>query len=87
MARDIFADLNDALFAQMDKLQSVDPRDSEQLGRTIEQSQAVSKLAQGIIDNNNSKISAMRFFDDAGVKAGALSDQHAKMLGGGGHGA
>ena len=80
---DVFADLNEALFAQMDKLQSINPRDAAQMDRIIEQSEAVADLAEKIIDNNNSKVRAMQFFDSIGVKANDIAVQQAKLLGSG----
>ena len=62
----IFDQLNDALFAQMDKLQSVRPEDAEAMERVIEQSRAVSQLAGNIIGNANTAISLMKFQQQSG---------------------
>lgn len=78
-----FDQLNDALFAQLDKLQSVDPKDADMMEQTIEQSRAVSRLAGNVIDNMNSAVSAMRFYDEAGMDAAGLMASAPKMLGGG----
>ena len=87
MGRDIFADLNDALFVQMNKLQSADQSDKESFDRMIQQSKAVADLAENIIDNNNSKIRAMQFFEGLSCNVDSAIAQRDKMLGDGGHGA
>lgn len=78
-----FDQLNDALFAQLDKLQSVDPKNADMMEQTIEQSKAVSNLARNVIDNMNSAVNAMRFYDEAGMSADGLMASAPKMLGGG----
>ena len=83
MGQTTFDQLNDALFAQLDKLQSIDPRDGEQMEQCIEQSRAVSQLAGNIISNANTAISAMRLYDSAGMGAAELIGKAPKMLGGG----
>lgn len=81
-SRSVFDTLNEALFAQMDKLQSIDPKDREQMEQCIAQSKAVSGLAGNIIDNATTAISLMRFKSmDCGL-GNALVDAP-KMLGGG----
>lgn len=61
MAQGTFDQLNDALFAQLDKLQSVSPSDTDKMEQTIEQSRAVSALASKIIDNANTAVKLMQF--------------------------
>lgn len=61
MAQGTFDQLNDALFAQLDKLQSVNPSDTDKMEQTIEQSRAVSALASKIIDNANTAVKLMQF--------------------------
>lgn len=78
-----FDKLNDALFAQLGKLQSVDNDDAEAMERVIEQTEAVSRLASNIISNANTAISAMRLYDQAGLGAAELVGRAPKMLGGG----
>ena len=75
--------LNDALFAQLDKLQSVDPANADMMEQTIEQSKAVSNLARNVIDNMNSAVNTLRFYEQAGMDAGGLVASAPKMLGGG----
>ena len=87
MTRDIFADLNDALFVQMEKLQAVDQNDAAQRDFTIEQSRAVADLASNIIRNNNSKIHAMQFFEGLSGNVDSVIRQRDKMLGDGSNGA
>lgn len=82
-AQGTFDKLNEALFAQLDKLQSVDPDDAEAMERTIEQTKAVSQLAVNIIGNANTAISAMRLYDQAGLGAAELIGRSPRMLGGG----
>lgn len=83
MSQGTFDKLNDALFAQLDKLQDVDPADAEAMERTIEQTRAVSQLAGNIISNANTAINAMRLYDQAGMGAAELIGKAPKMLGGG----
>jgi hypothetical protein len=65
--------LNDALFAQLDKLQSIDPANKEQMQLAIEQTNAVCGLAKninhnmanavrvaGILDRNGGDVEGMR---------------------------
>lgn len=78
-----FDQLNDALFAQLEKLQSVDYADSEQMRQAIAQTNAVSGIAANIINNNATKISAMRYFESIGVEYGNLSANAPNMLGSG----
>ena len=80
MGRDIFSDLNDALFAQMNKLQTVDKGNKEQFAKTLAQSKAVADLASNIIDNNNSKIRAMQFFEGLSKNVDSIIEQRGKML-------
>lgn len=79
----IFDDLNDALFAQMEKLQSIDPKDTEQMDRCIEQSKAVSGLAGGIIANANTYIKMASFQADIGMDTARIAETRPKMLNGG----
>lgn len=58
MTKGTFDQLNDALFAQLDKLQAVDGDDAEAMERAIEQTKAVSQLAGNIIDNASTAIRA-----------------------------
>lgn len=78
-----FDKLNDALFAQLDKLQEVDKGDADEMELVIEQTKAVSQLASNIISNANTAISAMRLYDSAGMGAAELIGRAPKMLGGG----
>lgn len=83
MSKGTFDQLNDALFAQLDKLQSVDYADKEAMEQAIEQTKAVSGIAANIISNNATKISAMKYFENIGVEYGNLAAKAPKMLGGG----
>lgn len=79
----MFDDLNEALFAQMAKLQSVDPRDKDKMEQVIEQSKAVSQLAGNIIGNANTAINLAKFQASEGIGAAGLIATQPKMLGGG----
>lgn len=83
MSDGTFDQLNDALFAQLDKLQSVDPSDADKMAQTIEQSRAVSQLAGNIIANANTAISLLRFQSLEGMDVAGLVATTPKMLGGG----
>lgn len=83
MSQGTFDKLNEALFAQLDKLQSVDPDDAVAMERVIDQTKAVSQLAGNIIGNANTAISAMRLYDQAGLGAAELIGKAPRMLGGG----
>lgn len=83
MTKGTFDQLNDALFAQLDKLQTVDGDDAEAMERAIEQTKAVSQLAGNIIANANTAIMAMRLYNQAGMEAAELIGKAPKMLGGG----
>ena len=72
--------LNDALFAQMDKLQSIDPRDRDAMEQTIEQSRAVSQLAGNIIANANTAISLLKYQSMEGMDLDGLAATTPKML-------
>lgn len=81
MSKGTFDQLNDALFAQLDKLQSVDYADKEAMEQAIAQTNAVSGIAASIISNNATKISAMKYFENIGVEYGNLAAKAPKMLG------
>lgn len=83
MPKGTFDQLNDALLAQLAKLQGTDTRDKENLDRVIAQTQAVSALASNIIGNANAAVSAMKAYDSLGMKAGDISARMPKLLGGG----
>ena len=86
MGRDIFTDLNDALFAQMAKLQDADKLDPKSRAVVIGQSKAVADLASNIIKNNNSRVNAMKFFEGLSGNVDSLIRQRDKMLGDGSDG-
>lgn len=52
--------LNEELFAQLDRLSSVDPTDRSALEAEIERSKAVEGIAKTIIDNAETVLSATR---------------------------
>lgn len=75
-----FDDLNNALFAQMEKLASADSEES--VKREIERSEAVSKLAGNIIGNYNTAINLMKFQASEGMDLAGMVATRPKMLGG-----
>lgn len=75
-----FDDLNNALFAQMDRLANASGDDVE---KEIERSRAVGNLAGNIIANYNTAISLMRFQADEGMDLASRVAMRPKMLGGG----
>lgn len=83
MSKGTFDQLNDALFAQLEKLQSVDYADTDTMKQAIAQTEAVSGIAANIISNNATKISAMKYFESIGMEYGNLAAKAPKMLGGG----
>ena len=82
-SRGTFDKLNDALFAQLDRLQEVDRDDAEAMELVIEQTRAVSQLASNIIGNANTAINVMKLYDNVGIGAAELIGRAPKMLGGG----
>lgn len=75
-----FDDLNNALFAQMEKLANADSEES--VKREIERSEAVSKLAGNIIGNYNTAINLMKFQASEGMDLAGMVATRPKMLGG-----
>lgn len=80
---DIFEQLNNALFAQLDELRALDYQHGPKLDKTIEKTEAVADLAERIIQNNNSKISALRFFEGVSNNTDAIAAQQSRLLGDG----
>lgn len=78
--RGTFDQLNDALFAQMEKLQSVDPSNKEKMEQVIEQSRAVSQLAGNIIGNANTAISLLKYQSMEGMDLDGIAATTPKML-------
>lgn len=58
-------DLNDYLFAQIDRLTNEDLSD-EELDKEIKRSEAVQKVAKTIIDNGTLALNAKKHLDDYG---------------------
>ena len=75
-----FDDLNNALFAQMDRLASAS---GEELESEIERSRAVSQLAGNVINNANTAISLLKLQASEGMDAAGLVATAPRMLGGG----
>lgn len=80
MAKNNFDSLNDALFAQMERLANT--TDKDELEREIERSKAVSQLAGNIISNANTALSLMRLQASEGMNMAELVSARPKLLGG-----
>lgn len=72
--------LNDALFAQMERL--ADASGEDELKREIERSEAVSELAGKVVDNARTAVSLMRLQQAAGMDLAGMVAEPPKMLGG-----
>lgn len=72
--------LNDALFAQMERLAEASGED--ELKREIERSEAVSELAGKVVDNAKTAVSLMRLQQAAGMDMAGMVAEPPKMLGG-----
>lgn len=72
--------LNDALFAQMERLAEASGED--ELKREIERSEAVSELAGKVVDNARTAVSLMRLQQAAGMDMAGMVAEPPKMLGG-----
>lgn len=77
-----FDQLNDALFAQMDKLQSIDPANKDAMEQCIEQSRTVCQLASNIIGNANAASNMVKTYESIGVDMGNIASRMPRMLGG-----
>lgn len=75
-----FNRLNEALFAQMEKLQECDLSDAAMAERIIEQSRTVSKLAGGIIANANTAIRLMNLQSSAGMGLAESVGDHGSLF-------
>lgn len=80
MAKNSFDSLNDALFAQMERLSSITDKDA--LAIEIERSRAVSSLANNIISNANTAIKLMQLQESEGIAMAEKVAPRPKMLGG-----
>lgn len=78
-----FDTLNDALFAQLDKLQSVDPTDAEQMELAIKQTNAVCNLANNINTNMSNAVRVAQVLDRNGADLTGMRGSMPKMLTGG----
>lgn len=78
--RNVFDDLNNALFAQISKLQSIDPDNEERMEQCIEQSREVSHLAGNVIMNTRNAVNLARLRYEAGLDLGSESSDGTKLL-------
>lgn len=75
-----FDTLNDALFAQLDRLAGAE---GDALEGEIERSRAVSSLAGNIINNMGTAVNLMRLQAQEGMDVAGLVATSPRMLGGG----
>ena len=66
----VFDDLNDALTAQIAKLQSIDPKDKEAMYSCVQQSKAVAALAKNINCNTRNAIECVRLHSELAEASG-----------------
>lgn len=81
--RMVFDGVNDALMAQMAKLQSIDPKDKDALELCISQSREVSRLANNVIRNAQTTMDFMRMQYENGLVGPDGRPVTPKMLEGG----
>ena len=75
-----FDDLNAALFAQIDRLQSAQ---GEEIEQEIARSNAVSKLATNVVNNMNNAVQVARILADEGMDVSGIRATMPRMLGAG----
>lgn len=68
--RNVFDELNDALSAQITKLQSIDPKDKDSLELCIGQSKAVAALAGNINKNTRNAIECVKLHQEIAEATG-----------------
>lgn len=76
-----FDDLNDALFAQMERLAQAQGEDD--VKREIARSEAVGTLASNIIGNTRNAITLLKYQSDEGMDLAGMVATRPRMLGGG----
>lgn len=76
-----FDALNDALFAQIDRLAQAEG--DEDVRKEIERSEAVSKLAGNVIGNAKTAVALLKMQQDAGMEIAGKVAEPPRMLGGG----
>lgn len=64
VTRNVFDELNDALSAQIAKLQSIDPKDKDSLESCVDQSKAVAALAGNINKNTRNAIECVKIHQE-----------------------
>jgi len=75
-----FDDLNNALFAQLDRLAGAE---GDEMEKEIARSHAVSQLATNVINNMNNAVKVAKILADEGMDVGGLRATMPRMLGGG----
>lgn len=76
----VFDDLNNALFAQLDRLQAATGEDVE---REIARSKAVSDLAGNVVDNMSNAVKVAQIMSNEGMDVSGMRKAMPRMLGGG----
>lgn len=74
-----FDDLNNALFAQLDRLANADKDSVEQ---EIARSHAVSQLATNVVNNMNNAVKVAKLLADEGMDVSGIRATMPRMLGG-----
>ena len=74
-------DLNDYLFESLERLNSVDPGDSEKLQQEIARAETVTKISAQVIANANTQIKAVKELNEYGyVKAEGVSEKMVELI-------
>lgn len=76
----VFDDLSVALTTQIEKLQSIDPRDKDRMGMCIEQSKAVAALADNVNRNTRNAIECVKLQHEIAQTSGDLILATPKLL-------
>lgn len=79
--RNVFDDLNAALFAQMERLAAASGE--EELKREIGRSESVATLAQNVTRNTRNALEMIRLQQDGGLELAGKVAAPPRMLGGG----
>ena len=73
-------DLNEYLFESLERLNSVDPSDSEKLQQEIARAETVTKISAQVIANANTQIKAVKELNEYGyVKAEGVSEKMVEL--------
>jgi hypothetical protein len=74
-------DLNGYLFESLERLNSVDPSDSEKMQQEIARAETVTKISAQVIANANTQIKAVKELNEYGyVKAEGVSEKMVELI-------